>query len=72
MIFVNSEKFDNKNDCIPNNLSNDEKIKWFNKNIEEYIEKQMIFDNYIFMLENYYNEVLQKKISNIRLSKESV
>ena len=72
MIFINSEKFDNKSDVIPNNLSTEEKIKWLNRGIEEYIEKQMIFDNYIFMLENYYNEVLQKRISNISLSKESV
>lgn len=62
MIFINSEKFDNKNDNIPNNLSNEEKIEFLNKGIEEYIEKQMIFNNYIFMLENYYNEVLEQRL----------
>lgn len=72
MIFVSSEKFDGKNETIPSNLTNEEKIEWLNKRIEEYIEKQMIFDNYIYLLENYYNEILDKKISNISLSKESV
>lgn len=72
MIFVSSEKFDSKNETIPSNLTNEEKIEWLNKRIEEYIEKQMIFDNYIYLLENYYNEILDKKISNISLSKESV
>ncbi len=72
MIFVSSEKFDGKNETLPSNLTNEEKIEWLNKRIEEYIEKQMIFDNYIYLLENYYNEILDKKISNISLSKESV
>ena len=62
MIFINSEKFDNKNDNIPNNLNNEEKIEFLNKGIEEYIEKQMIFNNYIFMLENYYSEVLDQRL----------
>ena len=62
MIFINSEKFDNKNDNIPNNLNNEEKIEFLNKGIEEYIEKQMIFNNYIFLLENYYSEVLNQKL----------
>lgn len=69
MIFINSEKFDGKTDIIPSNITNEEKVIWLNKRIEEYIEKQMIFDNYIFMLENYYNEVLEKRISNISLGK---
>lgn len=72
LAFINSEKFDGKTSNMPSNFTNEEKIEWLNKRIEEYIEKQMIFDNYIYLLENYYNEVLDKKISNISLGKESV
>ncbi len=65
IIFISSEKFDNKKDILPNNLNIDEKIDWFNNRIEEYIEKQVIFDNYIVMLENYYRKVLEKKYQTI-------
>ena len=65
IIFISSEKFDNKKDILPNNLNIDEKIDWFNNRIEEYIEKQVIFDNYIVMLENYYSKVLEKKYQTI-------
>jgi len=67
LIFINSEKFDNKVDVIPSGGSNEEKINWYEKRIEEYIEKQIIFNNYIGLLENYYNEVLEKRISNTNL-----
>ena len=65
IIFISSEKFDNKKDILPSNLNIDEKIDWFNNRIEEYIEKQVIFDNYIVMLENYYSKVLEKKYQTI-------
>ena len=68
LIFINSEKFDNKADAIPNNLNNKEKIDWYEKRIEELIEKQMIFDKYIYLLENLYNDILKKKMLDITFS----
>ena len=68
-IFVNTEKFDNKSDVIPNNLSNEEKIIWYENRIEELIEKQMIFDKYVFMLENLYNDLLEKRMLDATFSK---
>lgn len=68
LIFINSEKFDNKSDIIPNNLGIDEKILWYEKRIEELIEKQMIFDKYIFLLENLYNDILKKRMLDITFS----
>ena len=68
-IFVNTEKFDNKTDAIPNNLSNEEKIIWYENRIGELIEKQMIFDKYIFMLENLYNDLLEKRMLDTTFSK---
>ena len=68
LIFINSEKFDNKVDVISNNLNNKEKIDWYEKRIEELIEKQMIFDKYIYLLENLYNDILKKKMLDITFS----
>lgn len=68
LIFINSEKFDNKVDIIPSNLNNKEKINWYEKRIEELIEKQMIFDKYIYLLENLYNDILNKKMLDITFS----
>lgn len=65
IIFVNSEKFDNKIDVIPNNLGVEEKIMWYEKRIEEIIEKKMIFDNYLFSLENLYNDIIEKRMLDI-------
>ena len=65
IIFVNGEKFDNKIDVIPTNLPIEEKIVWYEKRIEETIEKKMIFDNYIFLLENLYNNILEKRMLDI-------
>lgn len=65
IIFVNGEKFDNKIDIIPNNLSLAEKITWYEKRIEEIIEKKMIFDNYLFSLENLYKDIIEKRMLDI-------
>lgn len=65
IIFVNGEKFDNKMDIIPSNLSLEEKIVWYEKRIEEAIEKKMIFDNYLFSLENLYSEIIEKRMLDI-------
>ena len=62
IIFVNSEKFDNKNDIIPNNITLEEKIKWYQNRIDELIEKQMILDNYIILLKNLYKNIIEKRI----------
>lgn len=62
IIFVNGEKFDNKIDVIPSNLNLDEKIVWYEKRIEEIIEKKMIFDNYLFSLENLYKDIIEKRM----------
>ena len=69
VIFVNSEKFDNKTDVIPNNLGVDEKIIWFEQRIEELIEKKMIFDNYLFCLENLYKDIIEKRMLDITSTK---
>jgi len=68
-IFVNTEKFDNKSSIVPTSLSAEEKIFWYEKRIEELIEKQMIFDKYIYLLENLYNDFLEKRMLDITLSK---
>lgn len=68
-IFVNTEKFDNKSSIVPTILSSEEKILWYEKRIEELIEKQMIFDKYIYLLENLYNDFLEKRMLDITLSK---
>lgn len=65
IIFVNSEKFDNKVDIIPNNLSVEEKIIWYEKRIEEIIEKKMIFDSYLFSLENLYKDIIEKRMLDV-------
>jgi len=65
VIFINSEKFDNKIDVIPNNLSLEERIMWYEKRIEEVVEKKMIFDNYLFSLENLYKDVIEKRMLDI-------
>jgi len=68
-IFVNTEKFDNKSSIVPTILSSEEKILWYEKRIEELIEKQMIFDKYIYLLENLYNDFLEKRMLDITISK---
>lgn len=68
-IFVNTEKFDNKSSIVPTSLSAEEKIFWYEKRIEELIEKQMIFDKYIYLLENLYNDFLEKRMLDITISK---
>ena len=65
IIFVNGEKFDNKIDVIPNNLSLEEKIIWYENRIDEIIEKKMIFDNYLFSLENLYSDIIEKRMLDI-------
>ena len=68
-IFVNTEKFDNKSSIVPTSLFAEEKIFWYEKRIEELIEKQMIFDKYIYLLENLYNDFLEKRMLDITLNK---
>ena len=68
IIFINGEKFDNKIDIIPSNVSTEEKIIWYQNRIEELIEKKMIFDNYIFSLENLYNDIVEKRMLDITSS----
>ena len=68
-IFVNTEKFDNKSSIVPTSLFAEEKIFWYEKRIEELIEKQMIFDKYIYLLENLYNDFLEKRMLDITISK---
>lgn len=68
IIFINSEKFDNKIDIIPSNVSTEEKIIWYQNRIEELIEKKMIFDNYIFSLENLYKDIVEKRMLDITSS----
>jgi len=65
IIFINSEKFDNKTDVIPNNINMEEKIIWYENRIEEIIEKKMIFDNYIFSLETLYKDIVEKRMLDI-------
>ncbi len=65
IIFVNGEKFDNKIDILPNNLNLEEKIIWYEKRIEEVIEKKMIFDSYLFSLENLYSDIIEKRMLDI-------
>ena len=68
IIFINSEKFDNKIDVIPSNVNTEEKIIWYQNRIEELIEKKMIFDNYIFSLENLYKDIIEKRMLDITSS----
>lgn len=69
LIFINNKQFDNTEDIVPDNLNNEEKINWYEKSIEKLIQKQMVFDKYIYLLENLYNDMLNKKMLDITFSK---
>ena len=42
------------------------KINWYNNRINEMIEKQMIFDSYMFLLESFYDELIKYEIDKIK------
>lgn len=54
----------NKNDS-PYKLSTNEKITWYENKIEEKVKIKMIFESYMFSLENLYKEIIEKKMSDI-------
>lgn len=62
VIFTNSEKFGKKDDIVPNNVDITQKIEWYREEIETLLEKQMIFDKYIYLLENFYSDLLEKRM----------
>ena len=53
-----------KNDS-PYKLSTNEKITWYENKIEEKIKIKMIFESYMFSLENLYKEIIEKKMLDI-------
>ena len=56
--FVKSEKL--LNDTILDKRKDTSyKINWYNNRINEMIEKQMIFDSYMFLLESFYDELIK-------------
>ena len=58
--------------CNTENIPNNEydinkKIHWYNLRINEMIEKQMIFNNYIFLLENLYKEIVNLELDKLKV-----
>ena len=63
--FVKSEKL--LNDTILDKRKDTSyKINWYNNRINEMIEKQMIFDSYMFLLESFYDELIKYEIDKIK------
>ncbi len=69
VIFINSEKFDKKSSIVTNNVDISQKIERYKLEIENLIEKQMIFDKYIYLLENLYSDLLEKRMLAFTCSK---
>ena len=57
---------DNSLTEIHNDSDISKKINWYNQRINEMLEKQMIFNNYIYLLENFYKEVVDLEVERIR------
>ncbi len=64
--FIKSEQLSNNTSQCNNEWSILEKINWYNQKINELIEKQMIFNNYLFLLDDLYNELISYKFNNIK------
>lgn len=65
LAFVKSEKLTKCSIEVPNNVDIMFKINWYNQRINEMIEKQMIFNNYIYLLENFYKELVELEIDKV-------
>ena len=52
---------------LDNKLNNSElSQEEYDQKINELIEKQMIFNNYLFLLDDLYNELISYKFNNIK------
>lgn len=49
----------------PYKLSINEKITWYENKIEEKVKIKMIFESYMFSLENLYKDIIEKKMLDI-------
>ena len=67
LAFVNSEKMCNTENIPNNEYDINKKIHWYNLRINEMIEKQMIFNNYIFLLENLYKEIVNLELDKLKV-----
>lgn len=67
LAFINSEKISNKLNNLDQNSNISEKVNWYNLRINEMLEKQMIFNNYIFLLENFYKELVSLELEKIKI-----
>ena len=68
LAFIKSENICNQSQEIPKYYDISDKINWYNKKINEMIEKQMIFNNYIFLLENFYKETVNIEIEKVKIN----
>ena len=64
--FVKSENCETSKIDSSENILN--QINFYNEKIENLIEKQMIFNNYIFLLESFYKDVVTNEIKKLNVN----
>lgn len=52
---------------IPNNLSKEEEIIWYENQIKNIIKNKMLLEKYIFSLELLYKQIVEKKLDVTRI-----